>query len=212
MGGMNPSLHYPIWYRYKDLINEEEEKYALEVGHAMLLPPPDPFAMFDTGVFQVRCYTNRWEILTYQPDNNRRILHVAERLFDELLPHTPVPEFRLSFSLSFDLRQAETDVGEILKQLANSIHLEFGLSDPSLAELAVTERREAFTLHVRVRVGEDNLTLAVTSQARFISSSRATKGEILYYSLKETLEPHFDKLQDEAEKRAESVSGKFLSR
>src|SRR5690349_21052972 len=89
-GSMNPALHHPLWYRDRGLISEAEEKQALEKGSPMLLPSPQPYASFSAGFFQVKCDAERWEITTSRPDQFDTIRGIAQKLFDEVLPHTPV--------------------------------------------------------------------------------------------------------------------------
>ena len=46
LGSMNPSIHHAAWYRRVGLLNDQEEKEAIEGKGAVLLPFPGPLARF----------------------------------------------------------------------------------------------------------------------------------------------------------------------
>jgi hypothetical protein len=88
VGAMNPAIHHPLWYRHHDLLSEPEASTAL----VSLITFP-ALARFTFGSCQVFCRQDQWEIRTTDSDLRPRILDIAARLFDNLLPQTPMASF-----------------------------------------------------------------------------------------------------------------------
>ena len=128
-GAMNPSIHHPVWYRHVGLLSEQEEREAIEGKQALLIPLPAPMAQFETGLFQVSCQQNRWQILTANHAATDRIVSIAETLFDEILPHTPVTQFGYNFDFVFDI--AKGGVGRVLGRLLMRHALRPGYRGPN---------------------------------------------------------------------------------
>ncbi len=138
VGAMNPSIHHPIWYRHVGLLDEQEEKVALEKP-AILLPVPMRMASFETESFQISCQHDRWQILTTNPACADRILSLTEKLFDVLLSHTPVTQFGYNFDFTFGLgRQA---VARMLGHLLCGMSVDLGINEPISGDWRVTEAR-----------------------------------------------------------------------
>src|SRR5438045_1287998 len=86
-GHMNAPIHHPYWYRHEGLITEAEEQEAVKSDKLILLPQ---LSQFFAGSIEVLCQEGRWEIKTSDSSSADRIRQIAVRLFDGVLPHTPV--------------------------------------------------------------------------------------------------------------------------
>lgn len=205
---MNPALHHPSWYRNRDLITDVEEKHALEEGDPMLLPLPQPFATFDTGSFRVRCEPGMWEISSSKPNSFNHMIEIAEKLFDETLPHTPVNEAALGFSLTYNLEKARRD--RALKLLAENQLFRSGLSEPKLVACALAEEREGVSVSVEVTAARNVPSISVHTIFTFKPPARNHPPvKIGYWKLKECLDPHFEVYRKEANERGRDVFSWF---
>jgi hypothetical protein len=207
IGAMNPSLHQPSWYRLQELITVDEEKYAYEIGKAMLLPPPQPYSCFDVGTFKTECAFGGWTISTRSSDHFSRIRSVAERLFDDILPHTPVAEFWLEFGYSY--RTADDKISASLELLASAIPLDFRLRSPSLDSLVMKETRDRITIYVMLDFAKDKLSFNVNTKIK--SEGQGEGPRVRYWTLKEHFEQWFEEYRREAEERAASIAADFQS-
>lgn len=94
LGTMNPAIHHPYWYKFVNLLSDEEEKVALG-GEFVSLPP---LAQFKAGPLEFFCDPKRWQVTTSDDTQSERVLKIAGLVFDEYLPHTPVDAIGLNFN------------------------------------------------------------------------------------------------------------------
>ena len=88
LGGMNPRIHHPSWYRFVNLFNEEEADLAIEEGKEVHDRKPNSLQI-ETPKVTIICQDNRWEIRTFDPNQVQRIQDITSKLFDEIVPsHT----------------------------------------------------------------------------------------------------------------------------
>lgn len=147
VGGMNPAIHHPSWYRYNGLISPDEELTALanEADPMFLLPN---MAQFSIAFFTVQCQQNRWEIKTTIDDQFDRIGTFAARLFDVLLPHTPVARFGINLHLQY--RLPCENVGSRLVELLRRTGIPVGGSQTVNAAFRCSDKRVDHTLNVQI--------------------------------------------------------------
>ena len=201
-GVMNSSIHYPMWYRLVGLIDEKEEKYALESGEAMLLPPPQSMARFDAGPFQIRCDVSNWEIKTSRPEYVSRIRHISQEVFDKILPHTRVSGFWVHFSFSYET--SNTGVGHTLGAWAQSLPVDFGLTDPDSAQIMMQRRDGEIRISVDVAQGNSPSVARIGTTVQVIRVPES--GAIGFWNIKDYFEPSFERYRQEAGARAASIA------
>ncbi len=210
-GGMNPSIHHPLWYKSYGLIDEDEEEFALAVGGAMILPPPQPHSEFETRSFRIKCDLGRWMISTDQPEHIRRVFEIASKIFDETLPHTPVQEFWLVFNFAYSFTKAR--MSEALNVLKAKVCLDLGLEDPSFEEVTASEARGDSTLRLNVQHDKNTNTIDVTSFYEFrgitdeeLKKDRKSKKPVFKsWTFGERLRSGFDEYYEESRLRAASI-------
>ncbi len=204
-GAMNPSIHHPVWYRHVGLLSEEEEREAIEGRQALLVPLPAPMAQFETGLFQVSCQQNRWQILTANLAATDRIVSIAEKLFDEILPHTPVTQFGYNFDFVFDV--AKGGVGRALGRLLCTIPFDLGIDDPASGEWKVAERRDTALMSLTVKSGTEDSSVAILTNYNYLPVS--DKFEL--FKLADFVKSEYAKHREHSERRALSIAGKLAS-
>lgn len=96
VGGMNPRLHSPFWYKHLGLISQSEFDEAINAPGTFSTPP---LAQMQLAEFTVTCQLERWEIRTSMSRAADRIREITARVFDEHLPHTPVSDYEIHVSL-----------------------------------------------------------------------------------------------------------------
>jgi|SRR5208282_2476880 len=134
VGGMNPLIHHPSWYRAVELLNDEEVEQATRTPFLIVTRP---LSQFQTPKLTIACQDNRWEIRTSDPDQVQRIQDITSRVFDEILPHTPV----MAAGFNFNYRRATTakDVAGYLASVLINAYL--GLKGDHATSGEVTLRR-----------------------------------------------------------------------
>src|SRR5208282_3573092 len=116
IGGMNPRIHHPSWYRLVGLFDEEEAEAALKTAHTLITPP---LSQIQTPKLTIVCQDDRWEIRTSDPDQVERIQEITYRLFDDILPHTPVQAAGLNFNFVKDTNSSDV-AGYLASVLVNA--------------------------------------------------------------------------------------------
>lgn len=134
LGHMNPMIHHPLWYLQSGLISEPESKEAIDSPNTYTLPP---MSQFQTHALAIVCLANRWEVQTKTASNLGRIRRLAERLFDEILPHTPVSHYGFNFNFVRVTERAE--VGLVLA--SRVARASIGLSEADATTAEITLRR-----------------------------------------------------------------------
>jgi hypothetical protein len=128
-GSMNPAIHHPRWYVATKLLSEGEAS-AAESPMIPVPQQPSPvalvstsvFSQFSFGDFRIVCLGNQWSITTIQQPSFARARDLCSSVF-ELLPHTPVSGYSLSFA--FHRATPLRDVGKYLATLAEKLPLGF---------------------------------------------------------------------------------------
>jgi hypothetical protein len=116
-GTMNPTVHHPTWYQLIGLLSWEDTAFAT-VGRHLLVTPS--LSTFRVPAFALRCKRERWEIRTSSREARTRILNVALKTFDDLLPQTPITGFHFTFTFSVEVpyERAADFLGSALKEVA----------------------------------------------------------------------------------------------
>ncbi|MFO0959943.1 MAG: hypothetical protein U0800_21320 [Isosphaeraceae bacterium] len=136
IGGMNPRIHHPSWYRFMDLISPEELEEAVVSPLTFIIPP---MGQFQSSHLTVTCQEERWEIKTNDSEQVQRIIDLTSRLFDDLLPHTPVTA--AGFNFHFRRETKREDVAEYLASLL--VKTPLGLTSKNIASGEMTLRRNS---------------------------------------------------------------------
>ncbi|ADI15578.1 hypothetical protein [Truepera radiovictrix] len=116
-GTMNPTIHHPTWYQLIGLLSWEDTAFATAGRHLLVTPSVSTFRV---PAFALRCKRERWEIRTVSREARTRILNVALKTFDDLLPQTPVTGFHFTFRFSIEVphERAADFFGGALREVA----------------------------------------------------------------------------------------------
>ena len=205
-GAMNPSIHHPVWYRHVGLLSEQEEREAIEGKQALLIPLPAPMAQFETGLFQVSCQQNRWQILTANHAATDRIVSIAETLFDEILPHTQVTQFGYNFDFVFDI--AKGGVGRVLGRLLCAMPFDLGIEDPTSGEWKVAERRDRAIMSIALKPGTEDSSVAILTNYSYVPPS----DKFALFKLADFFKSEYSRHQEHSEQLALSIAERLASR
>ncbi|SRR5260221_4496034 len=119
VGGMNPRIHHPLWYKMQNLISEAE--CAAAIAGPLVLAPD--YAQFQFGEIRISCNLGRWDIRTTELANRGRILDISKTMFDTALPQTPVGLF--AFNNDALRKTAVSDVSKVLGERAEQLGFAF---------------------------------------------------------------------------------------
>lgn len=156
IGGMNPLIHSPGWYRFVGLISDEEHEQATKL---MSFVTP-PMARVQLPTLVIQCEQNRWEAQTNQLDAGDRLAEIAGKVFDDLLKHTPVEAY--GFNCHFAV-QAERSVERSLLKALKGTGLTSGLDSGMKGQFAMTWERGEFTHRLEVSAPADNTLLLASN-------------------------------------------------
>lgn len=156
LGGMNPRIHSPGWYRLVDLISDEEHAKAVE-SSSFSIPP---LARVQLPGLEIQCQENRWEALTHDPSQSDRLADIAGRIFDELLKHTAVAAYGFNFHFTY---KVESDAGRILLKALKGTGLTSGVTDAVTGQFAIVRDRGVFTNRVEVQPSGDNAIIIASN-------------------------------------------------
>lgn len=101
---MNPRIHHPKWYESVGLFSAVEVAPTVQNQPVVLTAF---FSQFVVGDIIIKCIPDRWDIATSNPEQINRIREIAERLFDGLLPHSPVSAIGLNFQYTRETAEAD---------------------------------------------------------------------------------------------------------
>ncbi|MCO6458298.1 MAG: hypothetical protein J5I93_23575 [Pirellulaceae bacterium] len=104
IGGMNPTIHHPSWYRLVELLSDDEVE-AITTGAEPVVVTPQ-FSRFAGPDFELICRQDRWEIQTKNELWQQRSCAIAGQVFDHLLKHTMVSALGLNFHFTGDVEGA----------------------------------------------------------------------------------------------------------
>ncbi len=96
LGAMNPAIHTPDWYRYLDLISDEELATSKGAGLAV----SQIVAQFTAPSFQIICNEGKWMIRAGESEAERAT-DIATRVFDAL-DQTPVSAYGINLTVHTD--------------------------------------------------------------------------------------------------------------
>lgn len=134
LGAMNPRIHHPMWYRLVGLITPEEADAAISLPGLLTTPH---FSQFESNSFILVCQDDRWEIRTSDPGQLKRLHEIFVKVFDDILPHTPVSV--VGFNFMFSRATRSNDVGSLLAKCILATPL--GLNDSEVTGGEVVLRR-----------------------------------------------------------------------
>src|SRR5271166_677089 len=132
VGAMNPRIHVPSWYSQFDLISKEEYDAAIVAASTLATAQ---FSQFQFAGITVLCLPDRWEIKTTKRSDLDRMKAITQKIFDELLMHTPVMLMGFNF-----IWQKATNVANVARHLASRlVEMPFGLADvaPDSGEFSI---------------------------------------------------------------------------
>lgn len=174
---MNPRIHHPSWYRLVGLFDEEEADIATKTTGTLITPP---LSQVQTPRLMIVCQDDRWEIRTSDSNEVSRLQDIASKIFDEILPHTPVT----AIGFNFVLRRA-TEAEDVGGYLATSLtNTPLGLRDTAAVSAELTLRRSFEDRIVVVSIHpapEDKQSLLVASnyEYRFRGEKIIKLGELI---------------------------------
>jgi|GEM_PF-2599508 len=132
IGAMNPRIHVPAWYFQFDLISKEEYDAAILAASTLVTAQVSQFQFEGISVL---CLPDRWEIRTTKRSDLDRMKAITQKIFDELLMHTPVILMGFNF-----VWQKATNVANVARHLASRlVEMPFGLADgvPDSGEFSI---------------------------------------------------------------------------
>lgn len=156
LGFMNPRIHHPAWYQLVGLLNEKEVDEAMKSADTFSV---GPIAQFKTGDFLVACQEERWQIQTTKPECTERMRNIVGRLFDEILPHTPVSKFGFNFDYH-RITKAES-VAQYLAECVTRTPLKLNGDRAATAELKLRRELDDYTAVVVVQPHSDKSFVSV---------------------------------------------------
>jgi hypothetical protein len=196
IGAMNSAIHHPYWYRDRGLIDDEEMKTALSHEETVFVPE---IAQFNTGQIFINCQARRWEVKTSNRGFVKRIVDIAGKVFDEILPHTPIVACGFNFifprSLNGDARRA---IANTLKRCP----IDFGMPIES-AEIKLQYNRDENCLDSTLIAPLPNSVVRLATNINFGFEKQSGEPGTLF-SLKDTLSK-FGVTLSEVEARANKL-------
>ncbi len=94
LGAMNPRIHHPKWYVTTGIFSEDDISVTMKAPTTICTPG---FSQFVVGDIHIKCFTERWDIQSSNREKIDNIREIGERLFDDLLKHTPINVVALNF-------------------------------------------------------------------------------------------------------------------
>lgn len=177
LGGMNPRIHHPSWYRSVGLFDGEEAEEAIRTPNTLITPP---LAQIQTPKLTIVCQDDRWEIRTSDPNQVQRIQDITSKLFDDLLPHTPVAAAGFNFTYG---RQTEShDVGKHLADVL--VKSPLGLKPDSLVagEVILRQACDGHTSMVNIRPAlgcKHTVVISYNYEYRFETEGSFKLGDVI---------------------------------
>ena len=132
-GSFNPLLHHPSWYYTVGQLAKDEVAATIEAGDLQVTPDR---SRFHAPAFSLECTPTQWRVRARGPAARLRLLQVATKTFENLLPETRLGEvgFRFGFTLEVPHRQVvdflsrtmwnlmpAEDHGEVFATLQNTV-------------------------------------------------------------------------------------------
>ena len=119
LGAMNPRIHHPKWYVTSGIFSEGDISEAMIAPTTMCTPG---YSQFTIGDIRIKCFSERWDIQTANRDKIDKIREIGQRLFDDLLKHTPINVVALNFDYTREIEGASRGfLAEILSDAAKRL-------------------------------------------------------------------------------------------
>jgi hypothetical protein len=150
LGGMNPRIHHPAWYRTVGLLSEAETEAALKAPQTFAALP---VAQVQTPEMVIFCQEERWEIRTSNENMCDRIINITIKLFDDILPHTPVSAAGYNFFL---WKETTRDANAYLATALTNAHLGLKGDDAISGEATVRRSTADHSSQVTIKPSPEN--------------------------------------------------------
>lgn len=134
LGAMNPRIHHPLWYQQHNLISDAETAEATSEKNELIVLPQ--LAQFTASGINIICQQARWDIRTNLMSLRARIMEMAARIFDELLPETPVNLY--AFNNDFHLKTKVPQVKQAISGRLASAGFQLSLPRIEAASLILS--------------------------------------------------------------------------
>ena len=152
VGGMNPRIHHPLFYKMLELAPEQEIQAALDSDSTICVPQT---AQLDLGDVRVVCLPDRWQISSTNEAACPRLLSVADRVMSAL-DFTPVSAVGFNFDF---VRSAGAKLADRLAALSRTMPLAFppgpGASAAFTYSTVEAETAAKLTRRVTIQLGAD---------------------------------------------------------
>jgi hypothetical protein len=183
LGNMNPRIHHPKWYQIVDLLSEEEAELAIRSQQVICTPA---FAQFSIADLNIKCLQDRWEIQTTSVEKSRQIREFTARIFDEILPHTPVSTVALNFDHTRSVQRGSATqfVAAMLRDSAGKI----GITGIVGGEFALgrhleSPKRFAGKSTVLIRAADDDESITVNCNYTYVVQSSGDSSHFFFADL-----------------------------
>ena len=157
LGGMNPRIHHPSWYRLVGLFDEKEAELATE-SPLMIITPP--MSLIKTQTLTISCQEMRWDITTSEASDLTRMQKLTARLFDEILVHTPVST--IGFNFNYRRATIAPDVAGCLASALTHSPLGLNAGHATSGELILRRSFDDHTALVNVQPALDDKQAVLT--------------------------------------------------
>jgi hypothetical protein len=151
LGGMNPRIHHPSWYRLVGLFDQKEAELATQSPLMVITPP---VSVIKTQTLTISCQEMRWEISTSEPAEVQRIQEITARLFDDILVHTPVST--IGFNFNYRRVTIAPDVARCLASVLVNVPLGLKAAHATSGELILRRTFDDHTALVNVQPASDD--------------------------------------------------------
>ncbi|GAC1451078.1 MAG: hypothetical protein NVSMB9_35950 [Isosphaeraceae bacterium] len=202
IGHMNPMIHHASWYHHFDLLTEEETKEAVQSPNTYAIPP---MSQIQIEALRIVCQQDKWEIQTTVAPNLERIRRIAERVFDHLLPHTPVS--RYGFNFNHCRSTNGRDVGGFLASRLTGSSLGLDPANATSGEITLRRSFEDHVVMIVVKPGTGD-TVAVANNFEYPLEGLARTDFALFH-LADKFQATFGRDRMEAEHQVEAVVKAF---
>lgn len=140
LGGMNPRIHHPAWYHMVKLFDASEFETALASPDTVVMPP---LAKICLPHLTIWCQEDRWQVSTHDRSQLPRLGVLTAKLFDEILPHTPVSALGYNFGFH---RETRVVVSRYLASCIAAMPLGLESDKTSWGEISLRRGDQARTL------------------------------------------------------------------
>jgi hypothetical protein len=194
IGAMNPRIHVPAWYLHYGLLGASEYELAISAPSMVVTPQLSQFPFKDISIL---CLPDRWEIKTTKWSDLDRMRRITERVFDELLMHTPVGMIGFNF-----IYRRETGAANVARHLASRLaEIRLGLKEviPDSGEFTTRWASGDCVHSVTVGPSSDTdapsvVSIAINYEYRFVKEGQ--------FKLQETAFSDYSSHLKEAEEQA----------